>query len=154
MLRYRITAILATLVLIIGLGACGRPETPVDDPSSANSIGGDGQSTTDALIGDGTATTGSSETTIGDNSSESVDNSGTTKPGQTTTPPGPNTIKDDIQIKTSSTPLEKGLNFGGKTYRMLISKDKEPTESDKRMIAAFEKAYTASSPMTSWRLTT
>lgn len=147
MLKYRITAILATLVLIIGLGACGRPKTPVDDPSSANSIGGDGQSPTDAVIGGGTATTGSGETTSGDDPSGSVDNSGTTKSGQATatktktTPPGPNTIKDDIQIKTSSTPLEKGLNFGGKTYRMLISKDKEPTESDKRMIAAFEKAY-------------
>ena len=51
------------------------------------------------------------------------------------------TASSNSVIDTSKITTVDGLDFGGKTVKIAITNDKTPTESDKRMFAAFEKQY-------------
>ena len=87
-----------------------------------------GQSNTNSTDSNGQTSGATSGVTSGVTSSTT---SGTAKPN--------GTINKDFSVKEGKTPIEQGLNFGGKTFIMAIPYT--PSDAVKAKIAAFEKKY-------------
>ena len=127
----RVLAILLVLCLVVPMAACGK-----DGDTKTTTTAGDAATTTTVANGDGEVVDGdvttdpnATETTVTDKNGNVVTT--TTQKGATTVRTKKTlhgvttaTVKKDgeastlgkITIKEGKTPVEKGLNFGGKTF--------------------------------------
>lgn len=164
----RSLAIVLALLMVLPLAACSKAAEPGENTGATTTAEPKATTTTTVeapIDGDPTTTVpGATETTATDESGNPVTTTTVTDasgnpvtqptnsqtPGATTTRttrtnrPGQtqqsHSISEQITIKKGTTPLEKGLNFGGKEYRYAVW----GTEIDDRMKtqnSGFEKAY-------------
>ena len=135
-MKIRISALLLALLMVVTLFA-------------GCSIGGNSSEEV-IVIEEGEE--GSTNDSNGDSTSGGEDSGSAQKPiaskpsTSTTTAVGTDgkTIKlvNPVSIAKGTSPMEKGLNFGGKTYTMAITEEPVFTAASfKRLVAAFEKEY-------------
>ncbi len=154
----RVLAILLVLCLMLPLAACGgngdtkTTTTAAGDTDTTTVAGGDGE----VVDSDGTTDANATETTVTDKDGNVVTT--TTKKGETTVrtkkslhgvttatvkPQGDGSSNmGKITIKEGKTPVEQGLNFGGKTFTFAYY-GSSWDQDHKDWHADFEKQYNA-----------
>lgn len=148
----QILAFLLGMCLLYTCTACsGTPTTSGDDTSQTAGTGGTAQSSgavspgtqgtgTGGTSGQGTGATGGAGT--GSNNGTQT-RGNTTKAGTPTSAPTKvDQIKLDVIIAEGTTPMEKNLSFGGKTFEMAVTSEiYYTTNAFKRLKNAFEKQF-------------
>lgn len=141
-MKIRISALLLALLMVVSLFA-------------GCSVGGNSSEVIIEEFEEGDSTVQTDANSSGNNSSSSKgnnNNSTTQKPiaskpatstNQATGTDGKTiTLVNPVSIATGTTPMEKGLDFGGKTFTMAITEEPVFTAASfKRLVAAFEKEY-------------
>lgn len=126
----RLTAIILALVMTMSFTAC------------RHSLGSDLSLSSDGSILSSEASVESDVNDLSSNSStDGTSESKTSTKGSTATqkPVGGATIKEVPSVAQGTTPVEQGLDFGGRTLKLAIGYT--VTTSFVNMVAAFEKAY-------------
>ena len=121
-MKKQILSLLMILAIISTMSSC-RKRVAVET-SSDYYISVSGQNQTNSTA------SGSSSANVTSNTSSNTSSGSSTDKG---------TIKRDIKIKEGKTPIEQGLDFGGKTFIMAIPYT--PSDAVKAKIAAFESKY-------------
>ena len=122
MMKKQIISVIMILAILSTMASC-RKRVAVETSSDYYiSVPGQGEANTDAA--DSSASNPASQTTSGTASGSSA---------------AQGTIKRDFTIKEGKTPIEEGLDFGGKTFIMAIPYT--PSDAVKAKIAAFESKY-------------
>lgn len=158
-MKKRLISLLLVAVLVFSFAACSGKKTGSNAAGSdAASLNNDSGITVDTVSGDaasgknnsGTtgsgkqqATSGANNTASGKTTASKSTGSKTTTGGKTPTAKGSNIqAANTLKLKSGTKPMEKGLNFKGKTFSIAITEEGQyNTPSFKRMIAAFEKTY-------------